>query len=393
MSQKIYSDRTELEGVVLPSAGQTRFLVIDEDKKIKSEVSGVETIYIELTKTQLDTAIANSELVPGALYKITEVETWMKQGETTKAIYLHAISNTELEKRGMGEFYVPKYNKEQAGYGIWSGELWQKTNGAMGTEPSYNADDVVIWGGKHWKNITGNYGTFINHYELDRTNWEEIPVDFISIEDTYYDVRINIIEYDYANDMITYRKDDAGNEISTSYENWMYIESNWFKGDNYNPIKVFQWGNEYDSNVGVGFNIIENGIFECINQRGHIYGNTLNNAGIYDNTLENNGRIHDNTLNNGRITDNTIENNGRIEGNTIINGYIRLGTSNSINNKRLRSLTINTGDIGGDLGIDLSSATLVYEDFERIVFKNSIGVTKIRYFDEKEDLVVADLTD
>lgn len=39
MKQKIYSDRTELEGVDLPSAGQTRFLVVDENKKIKSEVN------------------------------------------------------------------------------------------------------------------------------------------------------------------------------------------------------------------------------------------------------------------------------------------------------------------------------------------------------------------
>lgn len=37
MSQKIYTDRTELEGVDLPSAGQTKLLVIDENKKIKSE--------------------------------------------------------------------------------------------------------------------------------------------------------------------------------------------------------------------------------------------------------------------------------------------------------------------------------------------------------------------
>lgn len=37
MSQKIYSDRTEVEGVDLPGAGQTRMLVIDENKKIKSE--------------------------------------------------------------------------------------------------------------------------------------------------------------------------------------------------------------------------------------------------------------------------------------------------------------------------------------------------------------------
>lgn len=411
--------------------------------------------YIELTKTQLDTAIANSELVAGALYKITEVETWMKQGDTTKAIYLHAISNTELEKKGMGEFYVPKYNQQEVGYGIWAGELWQKTNRTMGTEPSYNIDDVVIWGGKHWKNLTGDYGTFIDHYELDGTNWEEIPVN-----DTDYNVRINIIEYDYVNDMITYRKDDAGNEVSTSYENWKDWENIWFNRDllsdsNYNPTKIVQWGNEldYNSYVGVGFNTVENGIFECINQRGATYENTINRGIFSDNTLNsgyvigntvenqgyiryntlingnisgnivtggyisnnimnngrilnnglgggiinnntlNNGRIEHNTLNYGNIDDNTLENNGRIESNTITNGYIRLGTSNPINNKRLRNLTINTGDIGGASGIDLSSATLVYYTFERIVFKNSTGVTKIRYIGEKGELVVADITD
>lgn len=47
MNQKIYSDRTELEGVDLPTAGQTKMLVIDENKKLKSEpkpVSDVEPI-------------------------------------------------------------------------------------------------------------------------------------------------------------------------------------------------------------------------------------------------------------------------------------------------------------------------------------------------------------
>src|SRR5690606_13917447 len=37
MSQKIYSDRTELEGVEIPGAGQTRMLVIDENKNINSD--------------------------------------------------------------------------------------------------------------------------------------------------------------------------------------------------------------------------------------------------------------------------------------------------------------------------------------------------------------------
>lgn len=366
----------------------------DPQNPIISSTGGGGTIYIELTKTQLDTAIANSELVPGTLYKITEVETWMKQGDTTKAIYLHAISANELEKKGTGEFYVPKFDKGVSGYGIWSGELWQKTSGTMGTEPEYDIDDVVIWGGKHWKNLTGDYGTFIDHYELDGTNWEEIPVN-----DTDYNVRTNIIEYDYTNDMIVYRKDGVGNEISTSYENWKYWENDWFDGNpltdsNYNPIKVFHWGNEIDLNsfVGVGFNIVENGVFECVNQRGNIFNNTINNGYIFNNNI-NNGHISNNILNNGRIYNNTLENNGSINNNTINNGRIRLGLSNTINNKLIQNLTINTGDIGGASGIDLSSATLVYQTYERIVFKNSTGTTKIRYFDGSGNLVIADITD
>ena len=44
-------------------------------------------------------------------------------------------------------------------------------------------------------------------------------------------------------------------------------------------------------------------------------------------------------------------------------------------------------------GINLSSATLVYADFTREVFKNSSGITKIRYFNESDVTVIADLTD
>lgn len=74
-------------------------------------------------------------------------------------------------------------------------------------------------------------------------------------------------------------------------------------------------------------------------------------------------------------------------------GYIRLGLANTINNKTIFYLTINGGDIGGDTGIDLSSAILVYEDFTREVFKNSTGVTKIRYVDGSGATIIANLTD
>ena len=118
----------------------------------------------------------------------------------------------------------------------------------------------------------------------------------------------------------------------------------------------------------------------------------INNGYIQLNTLENNGYISSNTLNNGQITANSL-NYGRIASNTLDNGIIRLGLSNPINNKQIQYLTINGGDIGGDSGINLSNATLVYANYERIVFKNSAGVTKIRYIDGNGNTVIANLTD
>ena len=119
--------------------------------------------------------------------------------------------------------------------------------------------------------------------------------------------------------------------------------------------------------------------------------NILNSGQMSSNTL-NNGIISSNTLNGGLISSNTLDG-GNINSNTVNNGRIRLGLANTVNNKTIRLLTINNGDIGGVAGINLSSATLVYADYTREVFKNSVGVTKIRYVDGSGTTVIADLTD
>ena len=410
--------------------------------------------YIEVTKVELDTHIANSTLKPSTLYKITGVQPFLYGGTD---IWLRAITTNSLEPKGTGKFYVPKYDKGNSRYGIYDGfvkvEVTDNSyppntiyydsevttdNGAVGKWKSvslieyvsgdwdgatqmyvdgitfnitsvnttnYNTNDTVIFGGKVWKNISGLRGNIIDIYNLSE-DWGVIP---FNSED--YNIENDEIGYDIDNDCINYRRDKSNNIVEFSYNWWDFFENNYMNGDMgnsfSNPIKSFQWGNHFDNNFGSGVmsNSIHNSLFECINStlgqiysntlnNGHIYSNTLNNGHIYSNTLENNGQIYSNTLNNGQIYSNTLENNGQINSNTLENsGYIRLGLSNVIDNKSIHYLTVNNGDIGGVSGIDLSSATLVYADYTREVFKNSAGVTKIRYVDGLGTTVIADLTD
>ena len=357
----------------------------------------------------------------------------------------------------MGKFYVPKYDKNVDRYGIFNGyvnvsvtdssypagtisygDAVTTNNGATGkfrsvnlieyvsgdcgtvtemyingitfnvtsaTTSTYNINDKVIFGGKVWKNLTGNHGNIVDIFTLSN-DWEVIPYN-----ETDYNIEFDEIGYDIENDCINYRRDKSNNIVEFSYNWWFYFENYYMNGDmeNYmcNPIKSFQWGNHFDYDFYMGnlSNSIRNSVFECINSTlgliqsnildndSYFIKNILNNGQIYYNTL-NYGQIYSNTLeNNGQIYSNTLENYGQIYSNTLNNGIIRLGLSNPINNKQIRYLTINRGDIGGESGINLSNATLVYANYERIVFKNSVGVTKIRYIDGNGNTVIANLTD
>lgn len=428
--------------------------------------------YIEITKSQLDSHIANSTLKPGVLYGIKETERWMLLGDSTDTLFLRAVSTNQLETKGTGKFFVPKYDQNIDGYGIWQGEVYEAFPTTVPV-PTYTVNDKVIWGGRLWNNVSGNLGTKVDIYTLS-LDWEAIPFN-----ETDYNVRFDKIDYDYQNDMVVYRKDNSGNEISTSYEDWYYKENNYFDGNPleislWNSLKIYQWGNEYSSDTlkGCGFNVVTNSILECLNTCGSICYNTLNRGSINSNTLSDNGGIFSNTLDSGNIEFNIVNqgeilfNNlndgkisyniinyggityniinkfsvilrntisGNIEGNilnnsstiasniiygginanilndsgivqntfveisainhcTLNNGNIELGSTNEFNNKTIQYLTINYGDIRGDTGIDLSSATLISANFTREVFKDSAGVTKIRYVDGSGATVIADIT-
>jgi len=132
-----------------------------------------------VTLTELTTLIQNSQLKKGFTYEISGVQPFLYGGTT---IWLKAISTSQLEEKGMGKFYVPKYDKEVEGYGIWLGKLF---NAGLVVEPTYAINDKVIWGGKVWKNLTGDLGT-----EVDQ-NFVYVNRYFQSIipRTLYYDVQ------------------------------------------------------------------------------------------------------------------------------------------------------------------------------------------------------------
>ena len=67
-----------------------------------------------------------------------------------------------------------------------------------------------------------------------------------------------------------------------------------------------------------------------------------------------------------------------------------MGTSNTLSNKNIQYNNFIRGSI---LNVSLSSATIVFGNFEKTIYKRSDGTTKIRYFNDNDVLIIADITD
>ncbi len=189
-----------------------------------------------LTKAQLDTAITNSTLTPGAYYFITGVDVNLYGGTT---VLLQATSTNTIGSAGYGFFYTPDYNTMY---------IWESTG-------TYALDDVVVWGGYVWQNLTGNTGTSVDDFTLDATNWQQIPFNPIT-----YNVWWDEIKYSYADDLITYRADKFGNVL----DGVLFGINNY----GYSPIKVYRWGNgNYSKNT------IIDGFFNLVNSKLSAFNN------------------------------------------------------------------------------------------------------------------------
>ena len=363
---------------------------------------GLNLIYV--TKAEADALIATNGVIKGNFYQISGVNTSLYGGTT---IIVQGVANNAFSEEGNGQFFNPNYNQSVAGYGIWSNiSTWSATltsgtfqpneavtadNGATATLftnldanqfisisgdwttastitgnssgatanissvvlASYNVGSTVFWGGKAWTNTTGNVGNSTDLLTLDATDWTVISYS----DTTQYNTVWDEIKYDYANDLIIYRKDVANNVVSTSKGNEQY------NSDNYTPfpcIAVFQWGNPYNYfiGLGVGENTVDGAYCENVNFNGStfIYNTLSNNSYLSNNTLSNSSNFNNNTLSssssfnyntlsNSSFGSNTLSGGSYFYNNNLSGGSIfgnnELNSGSSIQNSLLNDGTLN----------------------------------------------------
>jgi energy-converting hydrogenase Eha subunit A len=374
---------------------------------------------INKTKIELDALILSNGLVAGAIYKITGVHPTLYDDGTTSGttIFLQALTSNTLSKDGHGEFWNPKYNNTLSGFGIWSNrstltsgygatavgifihnEIITASTGATAnmvcvpfssalserysyvaiTDPigdwsiatsitgntsgatltissytpaNYNINDKVIWGGYSWTNVNGNIGSASNVLSLD-AEWTK---DIYSITD--YNRVIDVISYDYINDLIVRRLEVEGNnEVTTSKENIDHLSSQYGLSFGNEPINVFMWGNVTLYN-GIFNNKCDSSYFECINFQGsYINGNTIKtNSAFYNNLIiessyleyleiKDVSYIYGNILLGSTIRDTQIIDHSRIISNSMTNSGIY--SQSMINNGIINNNTIYIGEIG-----------------------------------------------
>ena len=304
------------------------------NKIISSTGGGGGQIAFTKTKAEIDTLIAGDDLVAGALYEITGVHPTLYDDGTTSGttVYLRAISGSELEVQGMGKFYNPKYNQAVDGFGIWNNKMYGTFSGIVGTfdyqgkesvtannaatgilladgmiqfvsgdwstatsitgdvssatatvagfvTPTYSIGDKVIWGGYSWTNVNGNVGASTDVLNLN-AEWSKNVYDT-----TNYNIAYDVIEYDYANDMIIRRYEKESNvDVKCSKAQFDLFYNGGFT---YHSISVQQFGNAFNTSTYKGqLNIIvENGYNESINFSGVGQYSLTFGSGAYQQSL------------------------------------------------------------------------------------------------------------
>ena len=489
------------------------------------------SISITKTKAEIDALITANGLVAGAMYQITGVHPTLYDDGTTSGttIYLRAISGSQLEVQGMGKFYNPKYDQSVSGFGIWENkmygafssvvgnfdyinkELVTANNGATGriladgmiqwvsgdwsaalsitgsvsgatadvagfVTPSYSIGDKVIWGGYSWTNNTGAVGSSVDVLTLDNTNWSKDVYDT-----TNYNIAYDMIEYDYANDMII-RRYEASSNVDVRYNK---AAADYFSnayGFLFSAISVQQFGNAFDYSTSMGIlnKLIDNGYDESINfcganqfnltfgsganQSNLTFGSGANQsnltfgsnayqynltfgsganqqnitfgsgAGQQNLTFESNAYQYDLTFGSGAGQNNLKFESGAYQSNLTFgsnagqnnltfgsgayqynltfgsgayqsnltfgsgayqsNLKFESGASIDFNNQTLSSQITNTTFNGQFTMPDISAATHIYDaTLIKDVYARPDGALKIRYYDNSDALVIADIAD
>jgi hypothetical protein len=314
-------------------------------------------------------------------------------------IYLQALTPTTLAKEGHGEFWNPKYDQNVDGFGIWDANMSLPTIGYK-----------VIWGGYSWTSVDGTIGTQVDILTLN-ASWTK---DIYNIAD--YNKVLDIIEYDYTNDFISKRYNiESNNRVRNPYRNHF----NWNEGIGvFNSISAFQFGNfEINSNSGVYCCKVDEGYFENINFNGtklininvgfqaeqsniiYYIGNCIQQYITFrSRSTQKNITFKENTIQSSVLfyedadQSNIIFNENVIQEAVIFEKSARQSNIEIPISKRQTNINFNK-NVEVSSVIFLGTELIFDESFEKNIYSRPDNTPKIRYYNNSDVLVIADITD
>ena len=286
--------------------------------------------------------------------------------------------------------------------------------------PAYSVSQKVIWGGYSWTNVNGNVGTSTDVLNLD-SEWSKDVYDT-----TNYNVAYDVIEYDYVNDMII-RRYEASSNVDVRFNK---VTADLFFNDYgflFSAISVQQFGNAFDYSTSMGIlnKLIDNGYDESINFCGAYQQNlkfgssaaqfnlTFGSGANQQNLTFGSGAGQANlTFGSGAYQYNLTFGSSAYQGNLTFGSGARQtnltfgsgafqtnltfesGAAVYFNNQTLSSQITNTTFNGQFTMPDISAATHIYDaTLIKDVYARPDGALKIRYYDNSDALVIADIAD
>jgi len=263
---------------------------------------------------------------------------------------------------------------------------------------TYAIGDTTIWGGYHWTNLTGALGSKVDDLNLDATNWSKI-----AFNSTDYNISYDEITYDYENDFISGRKDALRNNISFAFEDFDIFEKH--------AIFYFMWGNRSI----VKSNVVNGAFVNVLNFRGSNIANTTfgQGSGIANNTFGQDSSMSSVTFEqDSSINSVTFGQDSSINSVTFGQGSnissVTFGQDSGMSSvtfeqdSNISSVTLpptkiitnTTFEQGSSIAsVSLTSAVEIFASYPKTVFQNSAGVSKIRYYNNNNVLVIADIND
>jgi len=185
-------------------------------------------LYLERTYAAATTDISNDELVPGALYKITD-----------RNIFIEAISVNEFALDGVVQQYCPtQYTIGVDGNGNnWNGVYTRTLDGTD------IPNGLWIWGGKVWDR-TPSVTTVLADSDTNLAGPAISLLDPLTATNGEYILLTFGCEYDFVNDWIVRQWDNKGNIMGCSKTHWQDTLGLEFS----NPCTITDWNSSITDN-------------------------------------------------------------------------------------------------------------------------------------------------